>query len=125
MTSRPQTRLARSVRRRLDRDCGRCGRRRRLENETDPAPNPDTVLPGATASPRPRRGRRRQSAGRFEVFNSHTKWLQKERAAADVEGSRQADYLKDEVAARVCERLLVNTSLGPERKASRLWLRRF
>ncbi|KAG8160155.1 hypothetical protein KVR01_009691 [Diaporthe batatas] len=42
----------------------------------------------------------------FEVFNRRSKWLQKERAAADVEGSRQADYLKDEVAARLCERLL-------------------
>lgn len=79
--------------------------------------------------PQHRRGLAAAAGGRapavFEVFNSHTKWLQKERAAADVEGSRQADYLKDEVAARVCERLLVNTSLGPERKASRLWLRRF
>ncbi|KAJ9133577.1 NADH dehydrogenase [Pleurostoma richardsiae] len=42
----------------------------------------------------------------FEVFNRRTKWLQKERAAADVEASRQADYLKDEVAVRLCERLL-------------------
>lgn len=43
----------------------------------------------------------------FEVFNRRSKWLQKERAAANVEGSRQADYLKDEVAIRLCERLLV------------------
>lgn len=43
----------------------------------------------------------------FEVFNRKTKWLQKERAASNVEGSRQADYLKDEVAMRLCERLLV------------------
>ncbi|KAL1860601.1 hypothetical protein Daus18300_009091 [Diaporthe australafricana] len=42
----------------------------------------------------------------FEVFNRRSKWLQKERAAADVEKSRQADYLKDEVAIRLCERLL-------------------
>ncbi|SPQ20530.1 91c5797c-2c85-426b-9269-2f3cc25ad2d5 [Thermothielavioides terrestris] len=42
----------------------------------------------------------------FKVFNSRTKWLQKERAAANPELSRQADYLKDEVAMRVCERLL-------------------
>ncbi|KAI0970880.1 S-adenosyl-L-methionine-dependent methyltransferase [Xylaria arbuscula] len=41
-----------------------------------------------------------------QVFNRRTKWLQKERAAHDVEGSRVADYLKDEVAIRVCERLL-------------------
>ncbi|KAL2157795.1 hypothetical protein VTH06DRAFT_5063 [Thermothelomyces fergusii] len=42
----------------------------------------------------------------FKVFNSRAKWLQKERAAANPELSRQADYLKDEVAMRVCERLL-------------------
>lgn len=42
----------------------------------------------------------------FEVFSRRTKWLQKERAAANVETSRQADYLKDEVATRLCERLL-------------------
>ncbi|KAK2063168.1 methyltransferase domain-containing protein [Colletotrichum caudatum] len=42
----------------------------------------------------------------FQVFNRRTKWLQKERAASNVEASRQADYLKDEVANRVCERLL-------------------
>ncbi|KAI1657499.1 S-adenosyl-L-methionine-dependent methyltransferase [Daldinia decipiens] len=41
-----------------------------------------------------------------QVFNRHTKWLQKERAAAHVENSRVADYLKDEVAIRLCDRLL-------------------
>lgn len=45
----------------------------------------------------------------FEVFSRRTKWLQKERAAANVEASRQADYLKDEVAMRVAERLLVRS----------------
>ncbi len=44
----------------------------------------------------------------FEVFNRKTKWLQKERIAANAELSRQADYLKDEVAGRLCERLLVS-----------------
>ena len=44
----------------------------------------------------------------FKVFNSRAKWHQKERAAANSELSRQADYLKDEVAMRVCERLLVS-----------------
>ena len=43
----------------------------------------------------------------IEVFNSHTKQLQKERAASDTEKSRQVDYLRDEVASRLCERLLV------------------
>ncbi|PSR77763.1 S-adenosyl-L-methionine-dependent methyltransferase [Coniella lustricola] len=49
-----------------------------------------------------------QAAGApvFEVFNRRIKWLQRERAASHVEGSRQADYLKDEVAIRLCERLL-------------------
>jgi NADH dehydrogenase [ubiquinone] 1 alpha subcomplex assembly factor 5 len=41
-----------------------------------------------------------------QVFNRRTKWLQRERAAADVENSRLADYLKEEVAIRLCERLL-------------------
>lgn len=43
----------------------------------------------------------------LQVFNRHTKYLQKERAAANVERSRQVDYLKDEVALRLSERLLV------------------
>ena len=44
----------------------------------------------------------------LQVFNRHAKYLQKQRAAADVEISRKVDYLKDEVASRLCERLLVN-----------------
>ncbi|KAI9158406.1 methyltransferase [Paramyrothecium foliicola] len=49
-----------------------------------------------------------QAAGapRFQVFNRRTKWLQKERAASKPEEGRQADYLKDEVAIRLSERLL-------------------
>lgn len=43
----------------------------------------------------------------LEVFNRKTKHLQKERAAQNVEESRKVDYLKDEVARRLCERLLV------------------
>lgn len=42
----------------------------------------------------------------LEVFNSHMKYLQKERAAANVQQSRQADYLKDEIAQRLADRLL-------------------
>ncbi|KZZ98711.1 Methyltransferase type 11 [Moelleriella libera RCEF 2490] len=55
-----------------------------------------------------RRAYAAHSAGapRFQVFNRNTKWLQKERAASRAEESRQADYLKDEVAVRVSERLL-------------------
>ncbi len=43
----------------------------------------------------------------LQVFDRHAKYLQKERAAANVERSRQVDYLKDEVAIRLTERLLV------------------
>jgi NADH dehydrogenase [ubiquinone] 1 alpha subcomplex assembly factor 5 len=51
-----------------------------------------------------------QAAGTptVEIFNNRTKWLQKEKAAADVEGSRKVDYLRDEVASRLSERLLVD-----------------
>ncbi|KAF2428744.1 S-adenosyl-L-methionine-dependent methyltransferase [Tothia fuscella] len=41
-----------------------------------------------------------------EIFNSRTKWMQRERAAADTDGSRKVDYLRDEVASRLSERLL-------------------
>ncbi|KAI0018232.1 S-adenosyl-L-methionine-dependent methyltransferase [Xylariomycetidae sp. FL0641] len=63
------------------------------------------VSPSATAA---RRSYAFQAAAPpiHQVFNRRTKWLQKERAAADVENSRVADYLKDEVASRLCERLL-------------------
>lgn len=49
-----------------------------------------------------------QSAGAptLQIFNHNVKYLQKERAASHVEHSRQADYLKDEVAQRLVERLL-------------------
>jgi hypothetical protein len=46
----------------------------------------------------------------LQVFDRHAKYLQKERAAASVERSRQVDYLKDEVAIRLTERLLVRYS---------------
>ena len=42
----------------------------------------------------------------IEVFNNHTKWLHKERAARNTDQSRKVDYLRDEVAARLCDRLL-------------------
>lgn len=45
----------------------------------------------------------------LQVFNSNTKHLQRERAASDAEGSRKVDYLRDEVAVRLCERLLVSS----------------
>lgn len=45
-----------------------------------------------------------------EIFNRKAKHLQKDRAARNVEESRKTDYLKDEVALRLCERLLVRHS---------------
>ncbi|KAF2091817.1 S-adenosyl-L-methionine-dependent methyltransferase [Saccharata proteae CBS 121410] len=56
----------------------------------------------------PRRSYAVQAPGAptFDVFNRRTKWLQKERAAANVEQSRKVDYLRDETAFRLCERLL-------------------
>ncbi|CAO0793387.1 unnamed protein product [Mucor circinelloides] len=42
----------------------------------------------------------------FQVFNREAKKLQKDRAAMNVEESRTVDYLKDEIAARVADRLL-------------------
>ncbi|KAK5110070.1 hypothetical protein LTR62_006315 [Meristemomyces frigidus] len=41
-----------------------------------------------------------------EVFDARTKYLHKERSAANVEQSRQVDYIRDEVAARLSDRLL-------------------
>jgi NADH dehydrogenase [ubiquinone] 1 alpha subcomplex assembly factor 5 len=45
----------------------------------------------------------------MEIFSHQHKWMQRERAAASVETSRHVDYLRDEVASRLCERLLVET----------------
>jgi NADH dehydrogenase [ubiquinone] 1 alpha subcomplex assembly factor 5 len=42
----------------------------------------------------------------FQVFDRHVKQLQKDRAASNAEQSRTVDYLKDEIAARVADRLL-------------------
>ncbi|KAL2043040.1 hypothetical protein N7G274_004099 [Stereocaulon virgatum] len=42
----------------------------------------------------------------LQVFNDRIKHLQRERAASDAEASRRVDYLRDEVANRLCERLL-------------------
>jgi len=43
----------------------------------------------------------------LEVFNRKAKTMQKDRAALNVEEGRKVDYIKDEVAMRLCERLLV------------------
>ena len=44
----------------------------------------------------------------IDVFNRKVKHMQKDRAARNVEQSRNVDYLRDEVASRLCERLLVS-----------------
>lgn len=62
-----------------------------------------------------RRGYAVQAPGAptLEVFNQHIKHLQKERAAKNAEQSRQSDYLKDEVAQRLVDRLLDTTRSYP------------
>ena len=47
------------------------------------------------------------AAPSLEVFNNRVKQLQRERSVIEVEASRKVEYLRDEVAARLCERLLV------------------
>lgn len=77
-----------------------------------PKPNPRAatgIFRGSAAVPRRSYAFTSAGAPTFQVFNRRTKWLQKERAASDPEASRQADYLKDEVAMRLCERLLVRS----------------
>lgn len=48
----------------------------------------------------------------LQVFNAATKHKQRERAASNADASRRVDYLRDEVATRLCERLLVNLPDG-------------
>ena len=65
-----------------------------------------------TSALRRRQGLRRpyaiQSPGgpTLQIFNENVKYLQKERAAANADHSRKVDYLKDEVAQRLVDRLL-------------------
>jgi hypothetical protein len=61
-----------------------------------------------------------QTAGKpsLEIFNRRTKRLQKDRAARNVEQSRRVDYLKDEVAKRLCGRLLVSLQLSYHSESS-------
>jgi NADH dehydrogenase [ubiquinone] 1 alpha subcomplex assembly factor 5 len=42
----------------------------------------------------------------IQVFDSRTKWQHKQRHASHPQQSRQVDYLRDEVGARLCDRLL-------------------
>ena len=46
-------------------------------------------------------------AATFQIFDRDLKRLQRDRAAINVEESRNVDYLRDEVAERLAERLLV------------------
>lgn len=63
-------------------------------------------------------------APRLQVFNRKTKWLQRERAAQNVEGSRRVDYLRDEVASRLCERLMVSPVSAPlGHQGQEIWIR--
>lgn len=49
----------------------------------------------------------RSSNPAFDVFNRDVKRTQKDRAASDIEMSRDVDYLRNEVASRLSDRLLV------------------
>ncbi|GAB7353106.1 hypothetical protein MBLNU459_g3648t1 [Dothideomycetes sp. NU459] len=55
-----------------------------------------------------RRGYAVQNPGApsISVFSNQAKYLQRSRAAADVKESRTVDYLRDEIATRLCTRLL-------------------
>ncbi|PWY92479.1 S-adenosyl-L-methionine-dependent methyltransferase [Aspergillus heteromorphus CBS 117.55] len=66
------------------------------------------ALPSTTYTCQSRRTYALQTPGSpvMEIFNRRTKHLQKDRAAQNVEESRKTDYIKDEVATRLCERLL-------------------
>ncbi|KAK6510347.1 hypothetical protein TWF506_009461 [Arthrobotrys conoides] len=57
--------------------------------------------PGGSSPPNVRIG----SAGSFQVFDRRVKGLQRDRAAKNAEESRKVDYLRDEVANRLVERL--------------------
>ncbi|KAI4227437.1 MAG: hypothetical protein L6R36_002396 [Xanthoria steineri] len=46
------------------------------------------------------------AAPTLQVFDSRIKQIHKERAAANADSSRRVDYLRDEIASRLCERLL-------------------
>lgn len=58
-----------------------------------------SFAPGASAG---------SPASPFIVFDRKAKLLQRDRAAADPERSRLTDYVKDEVAANMVDRLLVS-----------------
>lgn len=57
----------------------------------------------------------------FQVFDRKVKCMQKDRAASNVEESRTVDYLKDEIAARVADRLLVKSRFEQTRKKLRTY----
>ncbi|KAF2139672.1 uncharacterized protein K452DRAFT_275150 [Aplosporella prunicola CBS 121167] len=69
---------------------------------------PATLRPATRTTAVPRRSYALQAPGApsFDVFNRRTKLLQRERAASNAQQSREVDYLRDEVAFRLCERLL-------------------
>ncbi|KAJ4361809.1 hypothetical protein N0V83_010750 [Neocucurbitaria cava] len=70
-----------------------------------------TFIPPVTRRCLPLQAARRYAvqapgAPTLEIFSNQHKWQQKERAAADIETSRSVDYLRNEVASRLCERVL-------------------
>lgn len=64
-------------------------------------------------------------ANPFTVFDRKVKRLQRDRAASDKERSRLTDYVKDEVAANMVDRLLVSPHREKGGAPSRLTSFRF
>ncbi|TKA74419.1 hypothetical protein B0A55_06211 [Friedmanniomyces simplex] len=68
---------------------------------------PSSITPPSTCPPKRRRyAIQAGGAPIAEVFSARTKYIHKQRAAANIPQSRQVDYLRDEIAARLCDRLL-------------------
>ncbi|CAB4403830.1 unnamed protein product [Rhizophagus irregularis] len=52
-----------------------------------------------------------QKPSAFMVFNRETKRIQRDRSSIDIEESRKVDYLKDEIAYRMVDRLISKENL--------------
>ncbi|ANB12670.1 hypothetical protein AWJ20_934 [Sugiyamaella lignohabitans] len=64
-----------------------------------------TLFSGPAKSMRLPRKSRAYSSSAYEVFDRNIKTVQRNRAARNIEGSRNVEYIKDEIALRTAERL--------------------
>ena len=67
---------------------------------------PTSALRRRIHTTRPQYAVQAPGAPTLEIFNQRVKTLQRDRAASHTEQSRKVDYLRDEVAQRLCDRLL-------------------